>query len=397
MNQKTLIGLGAITLVAAIAAFAIHHARRPASDVGAQAGLLVPGLREHVNDVKKLTLTGANHQPVATLERTDGIWKVAQKGGYPADFGKLRDYLLRVADATLVERKTANKERYATLGVEDVTAPDAKGTLVEIDGLAEPARIVVGLFDGQGGSGTFVRRAAEEQSWLAKGTLSPDKTAADWVRKDLANIASDRVASVTITRADGKRLHVSKDSAADGPFKVADVPKGRAVSSEYVANGLASVLAELRLEDVVPAAESPRPDKTLTARYVTFDGLVVEAAMWPVGEKQHVAFKALLDEAAATAHVEREQAKAAAEHAAIKPAEAVEGAPPPAATEPPLAVSDPAADRTQRIEAAKKEAAELAATFDGWVFVLPAHKVSNIDKSLEDMLAPVEAKPAKGS
>ena len=61
---------------------------------------------------------------------------MAEKGGYPADLGKLREYLLKVANAKLVEKKTAKTERYPDLGLSDISDPKAKGTAIDIDGLA---------------------------------------------------------------------------------------------------------------------------------------------------------------------------------------------------------------------------------------------------------------------
>jgi len=57
-----------------------------------------------------------------------------------------------------------------------------------------------------------------------------------------------------------------------------------------------------------------------------------------------------------------------------------------------LAISYPAKDRQQRLAALDKEVAGLKQRFAGWTFVLPLNKFSNIDKSLDDLLKPVEAK-----
>ena len=401
MNQKTLIALGVAAALAVGVALFVDHSRAPQSDVSARAGLLVPELRDRVNDVTRITMTVANNQPAVTLARGEKGWTVAQRGGYPADVGKLRDFLLKLADATLLEEKTSNKERYADLGVDDITGASAKGVLLDLEGMAKPVRVVVGMFNAQGG-GTFVRRADEAQSWLAKGSLAPEKSPADWLAKDLANIAADRIASVTITRPDGKLVRVAKKSAADARFDIADVPKGREPSSEYAANGLGAVLSELRIDDVAPLAEAAPPATAFKARYVTFDGLVVDATAWKIGDKAHATFVATLDDALATRHVGEAQAKVAAEHAAgqantPKPEEGAPAPAPPAEAAVPLAVTDPVKDREQRLAAAKDEVARLNAAFTGWSFVLPAHKFSNIDKSMDDLLKPLEAKaPTKG-
>ncbi len=402
MNQKTLIVLGAAAVLAVGAALLVDRARAPKSDVSARAGLLVPELREHVNDVTRINLTAANNQAAVTLVRGDQGWTVAQRGNYPADVGKLREYLLRLADATLLEEKTSNKERYADLGVEDITAPTAKGMLLELDGLPTPARVFIGNPNAQGGGGTFVRLPEQASSWLAKGSLVPEKNPADWLAKDLPGVAAERIASVTITHADGKVVRVAKKAEGDGTFVIADIPKGRDPSSEYVANGLGSVLSELRLDDVAALAEVAPPATATRVRYTTFDGLVVDASAWKVGDKAHATFKASLDAATADAHAAAAQARAAADHAAAvaaapkAEADATEATPATTAPAPPLAVTDPAKDREQRRAALDAEVAKLDAAFTGWSFVLPAYKYANIDKSLEDLLKPVEAKtPAK--
>lgn len=397
MNQKTLITLGIAAALAVGIALFVDHSRAPQNDVSARAGLLVPDLRDHVNEVTRISMTAANNQPAVTLARGEHGWTVAQRGGYPADVGKLRDFLLKVADATLLEEKTSNKERYADLGVDDITGASAKGVLLDLEGLPKQARIVVGTFNAQGG-GTFVRRAEEAQSWLAKGSLAPEKNPADWLAKDLANIAAERIASVTLTRPDGKLVRVAKKVAADTRFDIVDVPKGREPSSEYVANGLGAVLSELRIDDVAPVAEAAPPPTALKARYVAFDGLVVDAVAWKVGEKAYATFVATLDEASANKHIGEAQAKAVAEHAtaaanAAKPDAGSTTAPAAeAATPAPLAVTDAAKDREQRLVAAREEVAKLNAAFNGWSFVVPAHKFSNIDKSMDDLLKPLEAK-----
>lgn len=398
MNQKTLITLGIVTLVAVAAAFAIDRARAPRSDVVAASQTLVEGLGERVNDVTSITFTTANSQAAVTLQRNDAGWNVAQRGGYPADVGKLRDFLLKIADARLLERKTATIERHAALGVEDVSAPDAKGVLVDIEGLGKPARIIVGNVDTQG-AGTFVRRTDEPQAWLARGTLTPDRNPADWLVKDLANIAPDRIESVTLTRPDGKTVRAVRKAAGDAPFVVVDVPKGRTLTSEFAANGLGAVMSELKIEDVLPSSDVSTPEQIIKARYVAFDGLVIEAGAWRVGEKGHARFIASLDAAIAQEHITTQQASEAGADVPAAAAAADGSTPPPAtathAQAKPETVAaetlDPVADREARMTALNAEVAALNAAFDGWVFVLPAHKFANIDKSMEDLLAPLEA------
>lgn len=400
MNQKTLIGLAVAALIAIVVAIVLNQRSQPRSEGATQTQYLAPELREHVNDVSKLVVTGAENKVVATLERGANGWTLAEKGGYAVDTGKLRELLLKLADATLVEQKTANKDKYAVLGVEDVDAKDAKGLKVELGGLAQPLALIVGTANARGG-GSFVRRAGEAQSWLASTALNLPKTAADWLKKDLADVPATRIESVAITHADGKSFKVAKAAEGDANFTLADVPKGREVGSEFTVNGLASTLAGLRFDDVVPAKDAAPEANATKARYAAFDGLVVDATAWEKDGKHYAQFKASLDAAQADKGIAAAQAKAKADFdtatAAAEAAKASKDPQPEGAKDAPikpLSVSDPAKDREQRLVALNKEVADLNAHFDGWTYQLPAHKYANIDKPLDDLLKPVEEKKA---
>ncbi len=402
VNQKNLIGLGVATLAILAIAFAIQHSRKPVSDFSEQAGPLVVDIGDHINAISRFVVTSANKKVDVTLENKEGLWSVAEKGGYPADLGKLREYLLKVAEAKLIEKKTAKADRYADLGVSDISDAKAKGTQVTINGLASPVSFITGIFNAQGG-GTFIRRTADKQTWLASGNLIPEKDPAQWLRKDLANIPSDRVASVTITHADGKTLRVFKDKPSAAHYTIADLPKGREPSSEFAADGLASVLADLKIDDVASSNEIPAPDKVTAIRYATFDGLIVDADAWKVGDKHYISMRASEDTDLAQKFVDAEMVKSLAATAdkSNVPAEAstTDDADADASKTPATAdakpTPTPAENRDQRLAAIASEVGMLNAAFTGWSFVLPGFKIGNIDKSMEELLKPLETKPAK--
>lgn len=390
MNQKTLIGLAIAALVAIVAAIAINRANTPRSESdGERSSYLAPALRDHVNDVSKVVVTGAENKTLATLERGANGWSLVEKGGYMVDTGKLREFLLKLADATLVEQKTANKDKYATLGVDDVSVKDAKGLQVELDGLAQPLKLIVGVAGPRGG--TFVRRVGDAQSWLASATLNVEKNAADWLKKDLVDIAANRIESVTITHPDGKRVRVTKDAEGDANFKLADIPKRREAGLEYSANGLASMLAGLRFDDVVPAKEAAPDDNALKASYATFDGLMVDVTAWEKDAKDYAQFTASLDATQADKGIAAQQAKANSEFETATAAAAKDSKP---ADKPikPLAVSAVVKDHENRLAALNKEVADLNARVNGWTYVLPAYKYATINKSIDDLLRPLEDK-----
>jgi hypothetical protein len=404
VNAKAVLGLGGVAAIAVIAAIIVSLGRQPASESAQTSTYALPQLRDHINDVKGITLIGAEEKPVVSLIRGDTGWTVKEKGGYPADTGKLRELLLKMADASLLEPKTENDKRYPELGVEDVKSKDAKGILVSLDGLGKPARLIVGNLSGQG-SGTFVRRPEDKQSWLAKGNLRIERDPAEWLDKTLADIPSDRIAEIILTRPGGKALRLVKANPSNTLYKVADLPSGRELKDETALNGLASTLAGLTLADVLPEASSPPPgdDKLIKAHYRTFEGLTVDVQAWKQDDKHLARLSATLDQAVADAHIQAEQAKAKADFEAKQKQDnegagqgnAEKGAKAPES--PPLAVSDPAKDRQQRLDALDQEVKRINQRFGGWRFVIAEYKYANMDKSLEDVLVPAAEKKVAGA
>jgi len=396
MNQKTLLGLAIAAVLALGAAALVNHSNQPASETNAADAPLAPGLRDHVNEVSKVVVSGAGGKALATLVRGDKGWTLAEKGGYAVDSGKLRDLLLKLADAKLVEQKTANKDKYAALGVQDIADADAKGVQLELQGLAQPFGVIVGDANPRGGS--YVRRTGDAQSWLTAAALNVDKDAASWLRKDIASIPAGRVASVTLSHADGTVVKIAKAAEGDANFTLLDVPKGREAGDAFTINGIAGTLDGLRFDDVLPAKDAAPEANAIKARFETFDGVAVDVTAWQAGGKDRAVFVASLDAAQADKGIAAAQAKVKAEYekavadapkaaAAGKDGDAKDEAP-----VKPLAETDPDKDRENRLADLDKQVADLNARFDGWTFVLPAYKYANLDKPLADLLKPVEAK-----
>lgn len=394
MTRHTLVKLGIGTLVAVVLAFWANSSRTPRDETAHLGEALVSGLRESINEATQLRIVEAGDKVVVTLKRGEAGWTVQERGGYAADIAQVREYLIKLSEAKLIEPKTANPERHAVLGVEDVAEASAKGIRVELDGKVA-AKLVVGTFSTQG-QGTFVRRNDEAQAWLVQGNLIPERQVAQWLAKDLLDIASDRIMRVEISR-EGKSFAIAKTSPQQTNYVVENLPSGRELLSEYEPNGIASVLAGLKFDDVAKAeAVVPDPTSMITAIFQTFDGLNVELIGFAFEGKQYATLKASVDADRADLAAKAAQLNAVADHnkavEEAKPAEAAGQADTtPAATEgvpAPEAVTDPQAFIAARRKAIDDEAAELNARVHGWAYVLPAYKYANINKRLEDLLKP---------
>lgn len=412
MNRRTLAVVAIVTVIVLIAAVSMHRSQQADSDVTSSASLLLPQLASHLNDVTAIKLSSAGQKEIATFKRGDKGWLVANRSDYPADAAKLREFVLKLSGAKTIEAKTKNPQLYSKLGVEDLSAPNAGGVLVELDGLPQKTAVVIGNVNGGGGGGTFVRRMGDEQSWLIAATLSVERNTADWIKKEVADIPSSRIRDVVIEKG-GETLRVSKPAGSDGNFVIDDIPKGRKPTSEFAANGLAGALSGLRVDDVTAAAQMPPPVDAIKAQYLTSNGIKVDATAWTAGDKHYAQFNASIDDTVANDWIGMQQAKQDAAHQAAvanagdagvaKPdAAGADAAATGTASVPakPLALSDPDKDRNQQRAAIKDEVDRLNAAFNGWTFTLPAYKFDNINEGMDDLLLPADdskAAPAKAA
>jgi hypothetical protein len=231
-----------------------------------------------------------------TFVRDGDNWFVAEKGNYPAAAGKVRQIVLAMADAVLVEPKTQKAEFYPRLDVED--PGNGKSTLVTLKDKSGGtlAEMIIGKrrYDrlGTGTDGIYVRKLGDTQAWLARGSLEFSDQLSSWLDRRILDIPEKRIAKATLTQADGTMLVISRAKPED-KFMVEGAPADAKFKSETTTSEPAMALETLDLDDVKPAAEMPLPDKdVVAASFTTFDGLTVDARLLDKGDMHWVALSA---------------------------------------------------------------------------------------------------------
>jgi len=389
MSRRSVIVLLVALVVLGALAFFGQRARAPAT--AATGGPILPGLQAALNDVDRVTIKKAGGETVATIEKHAEGWSVAEKGGYPADIAKLRQNLRALAEAKIIETKTANPAFYDKLGVLDVADPKATGLSIAIAASGKDLGTLI-LGDAKGTKQRYARRASEAQSYLLDRDPTLPKTAAQWLEPGIVDVRGNRVRQVTIKHPDGEVVTISKPNADAANFDVLGVPKGRELLYAGVANVIGNALRELNLEDV-ERADTTAPEKPVQVEYRTFDGLVVRITGAKRGDDAWITV---------VASVDAEQAAQA--QAAAKPAQpaAAAGAAEQQASNPPAAESQPAAGdaATPKPADAKPaaaapqpdptaEARDINARVSPWRFKLQTFQYDQMTRRMADLLKPV--------
>ncbi len=355
MNRRTFL----ILVIAIIVLGTFMIAGRDRDDSAADR-LLMPELSENINDIKGFTVTDGEGN-VTTLRRGSTRWTVAERGDYAADIGRIRRNLIALADARVIEEKTADPARYAKLGVADITDDGATGIELALDLPGGPQRIIVGKTSVRGAN-AYVRRIGEAVSLLVSAPLDLGANPADWLDRALIDVATRDVFRVTTTHPDGEIVRIEKADRDADTFELADMPEDATLAYAGITGSMGAVLTGLEFDDVTPLTPGTDADgaEPVVTRFEMFDGLVVTARIFSTDDQARVAFDVSHDATLADRFVPPTNDPGSAENAAV---------PASAATDTPGA-----------------RAADLNRRLDGWLFVLPDYKLEQLTRRQADLL-----------
>jgi len=240
--------------------------------------LVFPGLAAQLQAAETLSITTKGR--TMTLVRKDGIWGIAERGGYRAQQDRLRELLTGLTELRVTEARTADPEQYDRLGVGDPNKPVTTANLIRLLGPGDKliAELIVGhrrvRTAGNVPESIYIRRVGEAQSWLAEGRLPVDADPQLWFEREIANIRKEQVASIVSTRAEG-----TLEFGRDGDTLVLRSPAEHPKLDEYRLEDVFRALDSLTLTDVKPAAEQPG-EKIGSAVFTLTDGMVVTVSVW---------------------------------------------------------------------------------------------------------------------
>ena len=333
-------------------------------DTGLQERPLLAGFEAHANDARRIRVLRPEAEGL-TLRREAESWTVSARDGYPADIATLRQLVVALAEAGIVEDKTSNPDLYEHLAVDD-PEDGGSGAKIEVSGEGFSYSVILG--NRAQGNFRYARIPEQATSHLINRNPDVPENVEDWLVSGILDIPADRIRSAAISHADGETIVVNKDAEDLTDFTVLDVPEGRELSYATVGNGIAGALANLELEDVRTAVE-PAADTRL--RFETWDGLALTVEVSAEDDQHWVTFAAAFIPPPVD-----ENAVDSAGDADPTPAD-------PAKADPAEADLVEADVSTADVEL---EAERINERVSGWQYRLPAFKKNLLTRSWEDIL-----------
>jgi len=214
-----------------------------------------------------------------TIAKKDERWTIAERGGFPADVDKVREFVVKAISLKIGQSEPVGEKDRARLLL------DAGGTIVEFLGAGgKPlARLTAGrkYFKTEPenpekaiGDGRYVALPGDEKHVIvvADPLVQASVSSADWISK--AGFAAEKVKAMEVRGADGASWKIER-SGDNADWKLAGA-RGDEKLDVSKANAASYSLSLIELADVASADAKPVEtglDKPIVVTAVTFDGL----------------------------------------------------------------------------------------------------------------------------
>lgn len=291
MKASKLLLLVMAAAVLAAAAWYLHRGEKSSwQDRALPAGAdLLAGVP--VNDVAVVSLRGPDGAKV-TVRRAEGGWGLEERTGYPADFGKIAEFVRKLSGLKALQAIPVAQGDLGALALrapgEGVPAEQA-GTVVELRGAddAKIASVVLGKIHytsspgarpevGGAATGRYVMPGeGQANAYLVTETFADLRAAPSaWIDTGFVRPGMARRLDV---RADGKdRSWTIERESPGAPWKLAGAKPEESVASAQLVS-LDSLLSGMAVSDAPDGPDDtrtkPLADKPVTVSVDTFDGL----------------------------------------------------------------------------------------------------------------------------
>ena len=277
MSPRAFVVLAAITVITTVAAVLAVLSQPAVTTLRFVDEPAFPALRENPDAVAKVALT-TPEGTITLVRETGDRWSALERYGYPVDRRRVRDLVVALADMRLIERKTAQPERYERLQVEPPDAENAHSRVVRLEAADGTvlAEAIVGKqrhrLTGTEPSGTYLRRPDEAQSWLASGGVQFDQAVARWLEAEIVDLDAEAIRRIEIERA-GEPGYVAARDQPEDELRLVGLADDEALKEDADLGQLSGALSSLRFEDVRPRDQLTWPAEQHSARIETFDGV----------------------------------------------------------------------------------------------------------------------------
>jgi hypothetical protein len=285
MNRKQLIIL--IVLVVVVGGIGWHLFTRQNNSWTASnekmGEKLFPNLS--VNDVAQIQIKQSSGE--LNLEKTNDLWRVKERGDYPANFQQISGFLLKAADLKIAQTEEIGPSQLGRLELLDPSKGDGSGTSLQLKdsggkvlksailGKKHTRKSAQPQFgDGEFPDGRYILLPNDtKEVVLISDPLSDiEAKPENWLDKDFFKVEKVKSVSLVSTNATNS-WKLSRTNESTGAWVLADTKPGEQLDENKI-SGVANSVSSPSFVDVVVNAKPAETglDKPTVVTFETFDG-----------------------------------------------------------------------------------------------------------------------------
>ena len=396
MKPKNLIILVIILAVLAGLSFLVKNKQPTKSSKKEIGGEFITNLP--VNDIASITIHSEEEK--LTLGKKDDKWVVKTRYDYPADFKKIKEFVLKLKESKIGRSFKASDATISRLGMkkpdDEKAKEDEKGMIVTLSDKdnKQIAQFTIGNTrdTDTGSGGQYIYNEEDSLIYLLDKVLKyTEKESSGWLEKELLDVKAEDIEKVECVNEEDVTVYtVKRPEKGKKPELLTPVPEGRKLKSSEL-DSLFRSISSLRIEDVLDPAEKVKDNSKLTkVTFSKFDG--TSYTFYP-----HKVFKDDEDKHCVRLEVsfveppKPEVEKADAEAEQLTPDKTV----PVKEDEEAKKEEDKEKEPEKTPEELAYEAQNLNKKLNGWTYILSKWKFENFVTEMDEFLEEVKKKEVK--
>mgnify|MGYP002620567520 FL=1 len=258
MTPRQFAVLAAAAALSLVVAATVYTANAPWTLGTKSSGKLLPNLEATAPNLARIVIEQGG--TTATIEQSGDQWAIQSEDGYPASTEKIHAFVNALAEAELIEAKTANADRYHLLDVSDPAKDNAarRIRLEDKDGETIGEIIAGKTRFGQSGmtvAGTYVRRPGETQSWLADERIVGGTALRDWAAPRVFEVPTETIASATVEIPGDQKYEVKRLDEGKG-HQLITIPDGKKIRYINAVDNIIEAASFLDLDSARKASDA---------------------------------------------------------------------------------------------------------------------------------------------
>ena len=263
---------------------------------------LFPELLEDAKSINKVSLISSDGE-WAVFVKKDSQWLSENFSNYPAKSQEIVKLINALSAAELDEPKTAKVESYARLGLDDLENKDSQATLLKLHSTDKSWQVLVGN-KASSGSGVYIRKLNEKQTWLTKADINLPSDDKAWLDSKILDFTNDDIQ--TISRNDGTPWTITRSEMAAGTdegaknnektWQLIPLSEGHELKYDSILNNLVDDITGLSFNDITTKEGADALEERANFTVSLSDAEVI-VKFFTDGEKDYAEFSSTEKEA----------------------------------------------------------------------------------------------------